>query len=140
MTDLANCPRCHGLFMKGTASVCPNCVKQEERDFQVVYTFLRKKQNRTANMQEIVEGAGVEEVRIRSFVKSKRLHPAQFPQLTYDCEKCGAQIREGRLCEGCRQEIERGVQKHEEIEQLQERNRQDDVGRVTYYSVKQDKG
>ncbi|UOR11668.1 TIGR03826 family flagellar region protein [Halobacillus amylolyticus] len=138
MAELANCPRCHGLFMKGSASVCQNCLKQEERDFQTVYAFMRKKQNRTANVMEIVEGTGVDEVTIRGFVKVKRLHPAQFPEVTYDCEKCGAQIRDGRLCESCTNEIQDGVRKQEELEQLGERNRKDDMGRVTYYSAKQD--
>ncbi|UOQ94403.1 flagellar protein YvyF [Halobacillus shinanisalinarum] len=139
MAELANCPRCYGLYIKGSALVCQNCLKQEERDFQTVYAFMRKKQNRTANVREIVEETGVDERTIRGFVKSKRLHPAQFPQLTYDCSKCGAQIREGRLCESCTNELQDGVRKQGEIDQLSERNRKDDMGQVTYYTVKRDK-
>ncbi|GGF31228.1 hypothetical protein GCM10010954_33040 [Halobacillus andaensis] len=136
MAELANCPRCNALFMRGPATVCRDCVKQEEKEFQTVYAFVRQKKNRTATVLEIVRETGVEEYKIRDFVKAKRLHPAQFPALAYSCEKCGADIQEGRLCESCAREIHQGVREQEELKSVTERNKKEDAGPVTYYSVK----
>jgi flagellar operon protein (TIGR03826 family) len=105
MGTVANCARCNAIFLKGTAMNCPNCRKIEEEQFHIVYTFMRKKQYRTANVIEIVEKTGVPEKQIREFVKQKRLHPAQFPSLGYCCERCGTEIKEGRICESCRKEL-----------------------------------
>ncbi|MFG6147986.1 TIGR03826 family flagellar region protein [Halobacillus sp. B23F22_1] len=136
MAELANCPRCNSLFMKGQATVCRDCVKQEEEEFQTVYAFVRQKKNRTATVPEIVRETGVAEYKIRDFVKAKRLHPSQFPALAYSCEKCGADIQEGRICEACAVDLQRVIQKQEEIQNALERNEKEDAGPVTYYSIK----
>ncbi|MCP3031434.1 flagellar protein YvyF [Halobacillus sp. A1] len=138
MAELANCPRCHALFMKGPAIVCNDCVKREEEDFQLVYSFVRKKENRTAAIPDIVRKTGVEEYKIREFVKSKRLHPAQFPALSYGCERCGADIRVGRLCEDCTISIRSGVQMQDELDYLEACNKKEGLGPVTYYTVNDD--
>ncbi|WP_101843026.1 TIGR03826 family flagellar region protein [Halobacillus sp. Marseille-P3879] len=136
MAELANCPRCNALFMKGPVKVCRDCVKQEEEDFQTVYSFVRQKKNRTATVSDIVRETGVEEYKIREFVKAKRLHPAKFPGLAYSCKKCGADIKEGQLCEGCTGQLQADMQKQEEIKAIAEKNKKEDAGQVTYYSVK----
>ncbi|MFC7062465.1 TIGR03826 family flagellar region protein [Halobacillus seohaensis] len=139
MAELANCPKCNALFMRGPATVCKDCVKREEEEFQTVYAFVRQRQNRTATVEDIVRGTGVEEHKIREFVRSKRLHPAQFPSLSYGCEKCGADIREGRLCSNCTEEIQNGIQQQDQLNDIQERNKKKDLGNATYYSMKRDK-
>ncbi|RWZ55038.1 flagellar protein YvyF [Halobacillus fulvus] len=137
MGELANCPRCHAIFMKGAATVCPACKKKEEQDFQTVYAFLRKKQNRTATVQEISAKTDVEEKQIRQFVAQKRLHPAQFPNLSYDCEKCGTSITEGRLCQNCSQDIEKGLKQLQKNEGLENRKLEREREKArTYYSLK----
>ncbi|MCP3028098.1 TIGR03826 family flagellar region protein [Halobacillus sp. A5] len=136
MAELANCPWCHGLFMKGPAAICRDCVKQEEDDFQTVYSFVRQKKNRTATVPDIVRETGVEEYKIREFVKAKRLHPTQFPGLAYSCEKCGTDIKDGRMCESCTGELKEGVQKQEKMKQAAQKGKKEDLGQVTYYSVK----
>lgn len=140
MGDLANCPRCHAIFMKGAAVVCPACSKKEEEDFQTVYAFMRKKQNRTATVEEIEENTGVPEKRIRQFVKQKRLHPAQFPNLAYGCEKCGASVREGRICERCQRDIQTGLRQHEQNESFRNKKIEAEQAKEsrTYYSVNND--
>ncbi|KHE68131.1 TIGR03826 family flagellar region protein [Halobacillus sp. BBL2006] len=140
MGTVANCSRCNAIFMKGTAKVCPNCRKIEEDQFHTVYTFMRKKQNRTATVTEIVEKTGVPEKQIRGFVKQKRLHPAQFPNLSYSCEKCGTEIRDGRICESCRKELEAGLEKHKRNEEMSEKIKETQIQESkTYYSVKNDR-
>lgn len=136
MGNLANCSRCNGLFVKGTSSVCPECKKAEEKDFQTVYAYLRKKVNRTATVSQIEEGTGVSERQIRQFVKQKRLHPAQFPNLDYGCEKCGSPIREDRLCASCKESLEKELQTQERNEALEARKeeREREKNNRTYYS------
>ncbi|ARI79140.1 TIGR03826 family flagellar region protein [Halobacillus mangrovi] len=107
-----NCPHCNAIFMKDTTYICPSCRKIEEEQFHTVYGFLRNKRNRTATIAEVVEETGVPQNQLREFVKQKRLHPAQFPNLAYLCEKCGAEIKSGRICKDCTKEIEDGLLKH----------------------------
>ncbi|MBN9655914.1 flagellar protein YvyF [Halobacillus sp. GSS1] len=136
MGELANCSRCNGLFLKGSSTVCPECKKQEEKDFQTVYAFLRRKQNRTATVDEIEAGTGVSERQIRKFVKEKRLHPAHFPNVSYPCEKCGASIREDRLCAACKESIQKGLDVQERNESLEARKEEKEREKAnrTYYS------
>ncbi|CDQ19205.1 TIGR03826 family flagellar region protein [Halobacillus karajensis] len=136
MEELANCSRCKGLFVKGSSAVCTACLKQEEQDFQTVYTFLRKKQNRTATVEQIEEGTGVSEWQVRQFLKQKRLHPAHFPNIRYGCEKCGSPIKENRLCPECKHSIQKGMEAQERKKSIESRKeeREREKGIRTYYS------
>lgn len=42
MAELANCARCNAVFVKGVRSVCQNCYKEEEKEFETVCRFLRE--------------------------------------------------------------------------------------------------
>ncbi|RPF54353.1 TIGR03826 family flagellar region protein [Aquisalibacillus elongatus] len=108
MGDLANCPRCGALFLKGPLDVCQNCYQEEEEKFDLVYQFIRQKKNRMATVLEVSSETGVEEKLIMKWVHQKRLHPAQFPNLTYPCERCSNPIREGKLCKDCADELKEG--------------------------------
>src|SRR5690606_39269557 len=98
MGELANCPNCGALFVKGVRTVCNNCFKEEEEMFNKVYAYVRKKENRMATVTEVSEATGVEEKIIMKFVKEHRLHTVQFPNLSYNCDRCGNPIQEGKLC------------------------------------------
>ena len=88
-----------------------------------------------ATVVEIERETGVAASLIRKFVAEKRLHPAQFPNLTYSCEKCGGAIRDGRLCNLCKEEIESGLLQSERNEALEKRKAKLNNNR-TYYSLK----
>ncbi|SIS42961.1 TIGR03826 family flagellar region protein [Salimicrobium flavidum] len=143
MAEPANCPRCGKLFMKGPQTVCDGCRKQEEDDFQTVYKFLRYRENRSASVEQISEATEVEEDQIRKFVKERRLHPANFPSLSYECERCGTHIQEGRMCASCSDEMSQGIRQHERDKELgsrvKERENQAMRKSMTYYSVNKDK-
>jgi len=123
MGDLANCPRCNALFLEGTSAVCNQCRNKEEQNYQKVYAFMRKKHNRMALVEQIEVDTGVSEKQIREFVKQKRLHPAQFPNISYLCEKCETPIQDGRICERCKQEITKGLKRHESNKELDGKKR-----------------
>ncbi|MEH7384282.1 TIGR03826 family flagellar region protein [Bacillus sp. JJ1521] len=106
MGELMNCPSCGSLFVKtNLRDVCEKCYKEEERAFETVYKFIRKRENRTATISEAAEGTGVEEELIIKFIRIGKLKLAQFPNLGYPCQKCHTIIREGVLCDDCSNEL-----------------------------------
>lgn len=118
MTELINCPNCNGIFVKNQfRDVCPKCWKNEEKDFQTVYQFMRKRENRAATIDQVVTQTGVKEETILKFVKKGRLQTAHFPNLGYPCDKCGRIIRSGRLCENCSSELRQELEHFEKEEQ-----------------------
>ncbi|GAA0484877.1 membrane protein [Salinibacillus aidingensis] len=135
MGELANCPNCGALFVKGARSVCDQCYKEEEAAFEKVYSYIRKKENRRATLSEVAEATGVEERLIMKFVKERRLHTSQFPNLAYDCERCGNPIQEGKICGNCRDELQRDLAREEAAESIKEQQGKDKSR--TYFNVDQ---
>lgn len=135
MAELANCVRCDKVFVKISRAVCPDCVKEEEKQFEIVYNFLKKRENRQATIPEIVEATGVKEETILHFVKENRLRTTQFPNLSYPCERCGRQIARGKICESCNNELNSDLRYEQKIEQIKRRNEQEKKERdKTYYT------
>ncbi|PXW89541.1 flagellar operon protein (TIGR03826 family) [Pseudogracilibacillus auburnensis] len=116
MAQLDNCTRCGVVFARGLRDICGKCYREEEEAFQTVYRFLTKRKNREATINEIVEATKVEEELIIKFMKQKRLRSSQFPKLAYPCEKCGADIVEGRLCSNCSTQIKTDLALHDKME------------------------
>jgi len=128
MGELANCPRCGKIFAKTKfCDVCQACFQKEEKLFEKVYQFIRKRENRTATIEQVIEATGVDENLIIKYIKSGRLRLAQFPNLGYKCDKCGSSIREGILCEKCSDDLRFQLKAYQEEEQrkreIEERNR-----------------
>ncbi|GGJ64115.1 flagellar operon protein (TIGR03826 family) [Anoxybacillus voinovskiensis] len=132
MAQLDNCPKCGRLFVKNQfRDICEVCYKEEEKLFEKVYNFLRKRENRTATLAQVVAATEVDETLIIKWIKKGRIQLLQFPNLGYPCDKCGKLIREGRLCLECNQGLQQQLQKLEE-----EKQRQIDKQRMTYYTKK----
>lgn len=137
MGELANCSRCGTVFVKKARDICQSCFRQEAKDFDTVYAFLRKRKNREATLPEIVEATDVEEVMITKFIKEKRLRASEFPKLSYPCEKCSAPISTGKLCYSCTQDLKADLDIHEKIERKSNEKKQDLSS--AYYSFKKNK-
>ncbi|CQR46394.1 hypothetical protein BN1058_00652 [Paraliobacillus sp. PM-2] len=136
MGELDNCKNCEKLFVRTTSRVCPDCLKEEEKKFQIVYDFLRKRVNRQATVQQIVASTGVEEALILKFVKEKRLRASQFPNLAYPCEKCGKPIQDGKLCVDCSKQITDELAYQENIDKIQARNEEEERAKArTYFAL-----
>lgn len=138
MGELDNCSNCGNLYVKVSRSVCPDCVKEEEKKFQTVYEFMKKRINRQATIPEITEGTGVEQELIIKFVKERRLRSSQFPNLTYPCEKCGDQIQEGKLCSACAKALTSDLTYQDQLDGIKARNKAEENKATTYFAV--DKG
>ncbi|WP_337020284.1 TIGR03826 family flagellar region protein [Oceanobacillus massiliensis] len=135
MAELANCPRCNAVFVKGIRTICQSCYKEEEEAFQTVYHFLRERKNREATLMMIVEATNVEEELIMKFVKEKRLRPTEFPNLAYPCERCGTDIISGKLCVSCTAQLKKDLTAFEETEKRREEMTSMDTSTNTYYAI-----
>ncbi len=135
MAELKNCASCGAIFAKTIRDICPACYQAEEEAFQKVYGFMMKRKNREAMIPEIVEATEVPEELIIKFIKQQRLRAAQFPNLTYPCERCAEPITDGRICENCRKTISTVVQTEEELEA----NKQEEKNDPIYYAMNPNK-
>lgn len=139
MQGLANCPQCGAVFVKSLREICPSCYKAEEASFDMVYQFLRKRENREATIIEIVAATDVEEKLIIRFVKENRLRTSQFPQLTYPCERCGEPIVTGKVCSNCSNQLLKDLAVHEEIEEKNQQKIEERKKTKIYYTLDQDR-
>lgn len=134
MGELANCATCDKIFVKVTRDICPDCIKEEDRLFEIVYNFIKKRENRQATIPEIVEATQVDEEVILQFVRDNRLRSTQFPNLSYPCERCGNPIVKGKLCENCTTDISADLRYQQEIEKVQRKNEEARNKKQTYYT------
>lgn len=134
MPDLVNCPSCGKIMVKNSfRDICHDCYKEEEKLFEIVYKYMRKRENRAATIRQVVEATGVSEDLLLKFIKSGRIQVTQFPNLGYPCDQCGRIIRTGKLCERCqenlREELSEFQKEEERKKELKEREK-----RVTYFT------
>jgi len=134
MGELANCPKCNALYVQTQfRTVCDKCFKEEEQDYETVYKFLRKRENRMAELDVVVETTGVSKDLILKFIRQGRIMLSNFPNLGYPCEKCGKTIREERLCADCKSNIHKQINQLEQEKMISERNKQS-TRETTFYS------
>lgn len=98
MTNLGNCTRCGKLFLK-LRDICPDCFQKQEDNFVLVNEYIRNHNNCT--IQEVSDETGVSITQIRQFILANRIIVNNFPNLSYPCDTCGSQIKEGKKCQSC---------------------------------------
>lgn len=122
------------------SDVCDACYKEEEgAQYDKVYAYIRKKTNRTASMMQVVMETGVEERLIIKFVRTGKLRISQFPNLGIPCEKCGANIKSGKLCGKCTNSLVTDLQAFENEEKRLTEIQGNDK-KNTYYMKDEQKG
>lgn len=121
MAEVRNCPKCGEFFnYTGIRDVCFKCAQDEEDMYQIVYRFLRKRENRAANIERIVEATGVEEDLLYRWVRKGRLQPALFPNLGYPCDNCGHITTTGKLCQKCQDELKQDLRTFEAAKEFRD--------------------
>ena len=134
--DVINCPSCAKLTVKSKfRDVCEECYKAEEKIFDAVYSYMRKRENRAATIPQIIEATGVEEALLLKFIKNGRLKQAHFPNLGYPCDKCGGIIHSGKICEKCVKELRAELEIHAK-EEIRKQEVMEQKRRSTYLSGK----
>ena len=132
MAELRNCPRCGTFFnYTGMREVCQKCAQSEEDLYQVVYRFLRKRENRAATVERIVEATGVDKDLLYNWVRKGRLQRALFPNFGYPCDNCGHLTISGKLCDRCLNDIRRDLSTFEAAKEFRENMAKSD--KATYH-------
>lgn len=121
LNQLENCPRCGQIFLKGIRNVCQKCFQEEEREYQAVYSYLRKRENKGKTIQEVSDDTGVSIAQITRFIRLKRISIVDLPNVGYPCDQCGNPIRVGNLCRECTDKINKVLERtikeeHQRIE------------------------
>lgn len=121
MPDLVNCANCGKIMVANQfRDICQDCYKEEENQFNIVYKYMRKRENRAATKQQVVEATSVSEELLLKFIKNGRIQVKQFPNLGYPCDKCGTIIQTGKLCANCAAELKKEIALYEKEEQRKE--------------------
>jgi flagellar operon protein (TIGR03826 family) len=122
--NVANCPRCGRVFVKGFNEICPNCQKEIDLQYEKCLKFLRD--NRGTTINELSEATEVTIRQITKFIREGRISLMNAPNMSYPCEVCGTLIRDNTICESCRSKLARDVTNSNEDEvRRQEQARQD---------------
>jgi flagellar operon protein (TIGR03826 family) len=98
--NLDNCPRCGKLFAKGFKEVCPSCLREIDKEYQLCADFLRE--NKGSTIHEVSDATSVTIRQITKFIREGRISIVNAPNLSYPCESCGTLIRDNHLCDDCR--------------------------------------
>ncbi len=98
---ITNCVRCKKTFAMVNQPICPECIAEEEAQFDKIKEYLDE--NRGATMEEIVEDTGVPLKRIQKWLKDGRLEGIEGSNLK--CSKCGCPITKGKFCQDCAKKL-----------------------------------
>ena len=129
MAELRDCPTCGDFFnYTGLREVCAKCAMNEEKMYEEVYRFLRRRENRAATIERIVEVTGVTETLLHQWVRKGRLQPALFPNLGYPCDNCGKLTTTGKLCDRCTADIKNDLRTFEAAQEFREAVEEQDRG------------
>lgn len=135
MAELKDCPTCGAFFnYTGIRDVCANCARDEEKLYEEVYRFLRRRENRAATIERIVEATGATETMLHKWVRKGRLQPALFPNLGYPCDNCGKLTSHGKLCDSCTADLQSELKQFEAAKEFREAVNKSETG--TYLADK----
>ncbi|MFE4712081.1 MULTISPECIES: TIGR03826 family flagellar region protein [unclassified Paenibacillus] len=105
--NLDNCPRCGRLYVKNLMELCQPCIKELEHEYEICVNYLRE--NRGTNIQELSDATGISIKEITRFIREGRISIANAPNMMYPCEVCGTLIREGHMCDSCRNRLRKDL-------------------------------
>lgn len=117
--NIRNCRKCGKLFnyMSGPRT-CQACREEMEIKFQEVKEYIRS--NKRVGIHELSEACEVEVSQIRQWLREERLELTPDSPIAISCESCGDQIRSGKFCEKCKQDMAKGFTKATQKEKTEE--------------------
>jgi flagellar operon protein (TIGR03826 family) len=123
--NVANCPRCGRVYVKGIQEICPNCLKEIELQLDKCSKYLRE--NKGTSLKDLSEATEVPFRQIIKFIREGRISIKNLPNMGYPCEVCGNNIREGQICDSCRSKLAKDMTNSQEdearrLERLRENN------------------
>ncbi len=97
------CTRCGAIFVFRGKKMCDKCIKEMDDMFVAVRDYIYKYPNATV-VEVLEEIPSATEQDILDFLKEGRLEMKEAGDVL-KCEKCGVNVRSGRLCESCKKEL-----------------------------------
>ena len=110
--DVRNCKRCNRIFTYTGKNICNYCIEEEQADFDKVREYLFN--NRRSTASQVSEATDVDLKVITRFLREGRLESdlvVNDDDGELNCEKCNRQIKSGRFCENCIDELQNGLKK-----------------------------
>lgn len=131
------CPRCDQLFQKVTRDICPKCMRELDKLYEIIYQFIRKKENREATIDDIATETNIDREDIIMIIRSGKFNLKQFPNLGYPCESenCNELVTEGRLCPKCIAKIQDGLDREKRQKEKELRKKEEERKRYRTYET-----
>ena len=105
---MKNCPMCGKLFVAmPNMRVCFDCKAKEEKLENDAVQYVREHPN--CGIQEIMKETGASEKLIKKLIREGRFEQSGV-KVSYPCEKCGAPIVMGKLCQQCSESLRNDLQ------------------------------
>lgn len=105
--NVRNCRGCGRIFNYVAGPIlCQVCREKMEAKFQEVKEYIRC--NPGVGISEVAEACEVEISQIHQWLREDRLELTEASPIRLACESCGTQIRSGRYCEHCKNNITSG--------------------------------
>ncbi|MCS7459957.1 flagellar protein [Paenibacillus doosanensis] len=117
--NVDNCPRCGKIYVKNNFSLCVNCIKEIDQQYEKCLNYLRE--NRSCYLYELSEATGVSIKQITKFIREGRISIANHPNMSYNCEVCNTPIRVHTICDSCRQKLSKEASNMQEDEQRKQK-------------------
>ena len=118
MGELRNCPVCGKVFVKLSKNMCPDCMEQEEQEFELVRKYL--KDNPGASVKEISEVTEVEDNKILKWMREGRIDVSFNVGGGLTCRGCGVEITAGNLCSKCAQNLAKEIKSYSHVSPVKE--------------------
>jgi ribosomal protein L32 len=110
---IKNCPMCGKLFSDTGHKVCMDCYDQILEKEREVVAYVRD--HRGAKLPEICEATGAPAGMIKKMIREGRFEQIGV-KMTYPCEKCGAPIISGKICQQCEEKARSELQKQASLQ------------------------
>lgn len=107
--NIRNCPSCGALFVPGAKGVCPRCAEQDEKQFELVKSYLQAHPD--AVLADVSGATGVEQQTILRFIRTSRLVVGRPQGFGVTCDRCGEPIFTGNMCQSCVKELTQQIQR-----------------------------
>lgn len=105
---IKNCPMCGKLFNDTGHGCCMDCYEKILEKEREVVNYVRD--HRGAKIPEICEATGAPSGMIKKMIREGRFEQIGV-KMTYPCEKCGAPIISGKICQQCEEAARNELQK-----------------------------
>lgn len=138
--NVENCPRCGKIFSKNFRDVCPACMKEIDKEYQLCADYLRE--NKGAIIHELSDATGVSIRQITKFIREGRISIMNAPNMSFPCESCGTLIRENHLCEDCRARLTKDTRRmmQDESAKAAQLEKQQNAAKTIYRGISEYKG